>query len=310
MQADAAFFGAGNENGVALDDVCNILHYNRHFADMLGERCWDPAGQTRTLLFLMHCSASETGSKCLARGRLGYPSQPVFKWGFMRIEWGIALLSWLVILVAGCAAYKQAELASSPQCPDTVASPRERGVSCPSVPDEQRRETLAHPGAARIETRWQAAQAELRPRLLLRLAEDFVRDFPRSEYAQPAQVLILGARQALEAQRAAELSSDALQDAGGDAAYGGDLRTALRGDKDSAYRIALMYRHGTNGLDKALRRAEQWLRFAAELGNATASWEVAQIYSGRGQQGEAAHYEHRAVELGFRPPPRLSNRGY
>ena len=242
--------------------------------------------------------------------QLWYRNLLMFKWEFMRIERGIAPLCCLVILVAGCAAYKQAELASSPQCPDKAASPPERGLICPAVPDEQRRETLAHPDAARIETRWQAAQAALRPRLLLRLAEDFVRDFPRSEYAQPAQVLILGARQALEAQRAAELSSDALQDAGGDAAYGGDLRTALRGDKDSAYRIALMYRHGTNGLDKALRRAEQWLRFAAELGNATASWEVAQIYSGRGQQGEAAHYEHRAVELGFRPPPRLSNRGY
>jgi len=63
-------------------------------------------------------------------------------------------------------------------------------------------------------------------------------------------------------------------------------------------------------LQQAARRLEQWLRFAAQLGNGIASWQLAEIYSLRGQQGDAARYESRAIELGYRPPPRLSNRGY
>jgi len=59
-----------------------------------------------------------------------------------------------------------------------------------------------------------------------------------------------------------------------------------------------------------LRRTEQWLRFAAELGNGIASWELAEIYNHGGQLGDAVRFEKKALDLGYRPPPRLATRGY
>jgi len=210
--------------------------------------------------------------------------------------------------------FEAAKLPFAPQYPESTTNLRGKFVIRNRLLEEQRQrrrqQIRTQPDAAQVETRWQAVQDALRPRSLLRLVEDFVRDFPTSEYVQTAQVIIAGATQALAGQRAAGLTSDALEDKAGDASYRDDLKKALRGDKDSAHRIALMYRGGTNGLTKAVRRVEQWLRFAAELGNGIASWQVSEMYSLQGQQGEAARYERRAIELGYRPPPRLSNRGY
>jgi TPR repeat protein len=224
----------------------------------------------------------------------------------------VALLSFLIIFPGGCAVFEKMSLPVPTRYPENTADQRDKPV-VPSVPPEEQRPRQAirtRQDPAQIEARWLAVQDTLRPRSLVRLAEDFVRDFPGSRYVPTARAIIAGARQALKAQRVAGLTSDALEEKGGDASYRDDLKKALRGDKDSAYRIALMYLDGTHGLHKAARRVEQWLRFAAELGNGTASWRVSQIYSRRGQIADAARYERRAVELGYRPPPRLSNRGY
>ena len=170
--------------------------------------------------------------------------------------------------------------------------------------------TLIGVDAALLEQRWNVIQASLRPARLIRLCEQFAKDFPGSEYEQQIRVTIAGARQALDSQRSAGLSGDLFEETTGDRDYRDDLIKALRGDKDAAHRIALAYRDGKSGVATALRRTEQWLRFAAELGNGIASWELSEIYNQSGQVGDAARFEKKALDLGYRPPPRLATRGY
>lgn len=182
---------------------------------------------------------------------------------------------------------------------------------------ELRRATRPAKGAAAIgadptktDPRWQAIQVSLRPARLIRLCEDFERDFPGSEYSQQIRVIVAGARQALESQRSAGLSGDLFEETAGDKGYRDDLVKALRGDKDAAHRISIAYRDGTSGVAVNPRRTEQWLRFAAELGNGIASWELSEIYNHSGQLGDAVRFEKKALELGYRPPVRLATRGY
>ena len=163
---------------------------------------------------------------------------------------------------------------------------------------------------ALMEKRWQAIQETLRPARLIRLCQDFERDFPGSEYSQQIRVAISGAQQALDSQRSARISGDLLVEEAGDKGYRDDLIKALRGDKDAAHRIAIAYREGVSGVAVNPRRTEQWLRFAAELGNGIASWELSEIYNQSGQVGDAARFEKKALDLGYRPPPRLATRGY
>lgn len=163
---------------------------------------------------------------------------------------------------------------------------------------------------ALLEQRWEVIQASLRPSRLIRLCEQFQKDFPGSEYEQQVLVTIAGARQALESQRSADLSGDLFEERTGDRDYRDDLIKALRGDKDAAHRIAFAYRDGKHGVKPNPRRTEQWLRFAAELGNGIASWELSEIYNQSGQVGDAARFEKKALDLGYRPPPRLATRGY
>lgn len=160
-----------------------------------------------------------------------------------------------------------------------------------------------------MEAQWRQLQRTIHPDVVIKLSEEFQRDFPNSRYRQANTKIQAGARMALRAQQEARLSAEALEDPAGDRAYRGDLIQAMRGNKDAAYRIALMYGRGSHGLSKDPQRNTQWLHIAAELGNGRASWEVANIYNRDGAMAEAARFEAKAVRDGFRIPPRLPNRG-
>ncbi|MDP2826586.1 MAG: hypothetical protein Q8O52_28355 [Sulfuritalea sp.] len=157
---------------------------------------------------------------------------------------------------------------------------------------------------------WQQIQAAVQPAKLIRLSEECERDFPASQFAAQIRVIGARARQALDIQRSIGLSGDFFEDSIGDAAYRDNLGKAVRGDKDAAYLIALAYRIGMSGVAASSRRMEQWLRFSAELGSGLASWELAEFYNYGGFVADAARFEKKALELGYRPPFRLPTRGY
>jgi len=161
-----------------------------------------------------------------------------------------------------------------------------------------------------IEQCWQRIQATLQPAKLLKLSDECERNFPASQFSGQIQDVAAAARRALEIQRVTGLSGDFFEDSVGDDAYRENLHKAVRGDRDAAYLIALAYRVGMSGVAASSRRMEQWLRFSAELGSGLASWELAQFYNYGGLVADAARFEKRAIELGYRPPFRLPTRGY
>jgi hypothetical protein len=213
------------------------------------------------------------------------------------------------------AEFDKVKLTIPPQFPESTGNLRGRFVIRNRQLELRRGRTgkgaaLIGVDSSLLEQRWQVIQASLRPARLIRLCEQFEKDFPGSEFDQQVRVTIAGARQALDSQRSAGLSGDLFEESTGDRDYRDDLIKALRGDKDAAHRIALAYREGKSGVVGNPRRAEQWLRFAAELGNGIASWELSEIYNQSGQVGDAARFEKKALDLGYRPPPRLATRGY
>ena len=86
-----------------------------------------------------------------------------------------------------------------------------------------------------------------------------------------------------------------------------DVRKAALGDKDAAARMARLYRDGEGGVDANPSRYVGWLQYAAALGNAAASYELAVYYRKSDQPALAAPYEARAEELGFKAPAALDN---
>lgn len=164
--------------------------------------------------------------------------------------------------------------------------------------------------SARMDECRQQIQAALQPARLIKLSEECERDFPATQFADQIRGIAAGARRSLDIQRSIGLSGDFFEDSTGDAAYRDNLGKAVRGDKDAAYLIALAYRLGLSGVAASSRRMEQWLRFSAELGSGLASWELAEHYNYGGLVADAARFEKRALELGYRPPFRLPTRGY
>lgn len=166
--------------------------------------------------------------------------------------------------------------------------------------------------AAREEERWLEIKRSHQPRKILRLCEAFLREFPAGDNTETAQATFDGAKLAVDSLRPASLTADAIDDVAKntDVEVLDDLLKAVRGDKDAAHRLANLYEAGARGFAASERRTEIWLKFSAELGNGIASWQLAEYYGNTGAVGDAARYERRALELGYRPPPRLSNRGY
>lgn len=176
--------------------------------------------------------------------------------------------------------------------------------------DAQQQSSISNAYADRAKARWQEIQATLRPAKLIVLCEAFASEFPASSHAKNIEAVRTSALRALEIQHTAGLSGDFFEDAVGDGAYRENLRSAVRGDKEAAYRIALAYKKGTSGVVASARRMEQWLRFSAELGSGIASWDLSEIYNRSGFVADAARFEKKALDLGYRPAPRLPTRGY
>lgn len=158
--------------------------------------------------------------------------------------------------------------------------------------------------------RWTEVNSARRPSHIVALAQAFLRDYPQSAHREQARALEAGASRVVAIKRDVGLSGDYFESSHGDASIDANLLGAARGDGEAAYQLAIAFGTGKSGVSPSLYRHEQWMRFAAELGHARASWDLAQIYNTYGRVADAAHFEKRATELGYKPPPRLSNRDY
>jgi hypothetical protein len=83
-----------------------------------------------------------------------------------------------------------------------------------------------------------------------------------------------------------------------------ELLKAARGDKDAAARIARWYADVDSGIQRG--RYEGWLQYSSFLGNGIASYELALYYRRNNQAQLASQFEARAQELGYTPPPSLT----
>ena len=86
-----------------------------------------------------------------------------------------------------------------------------------------------------------------------------------------------------------------------------DMRKAALADKDAAARIARLYRDGEGSIPANPDRYVGWMQYAAALGNAEASYELAVWYRKASLPALAAPYEARAEELGFKAPAALDH---
>ncbi len=176
--------------------------------------------------------------------------------------------------------------------------------------DNQQQSSNSSISADRAKASWQEIEGALRPAKLVVLCEKFAKEFATSNYAGEVAAIAASARRAIEIQHTAGLSGDFFEDAVGDGTYRASLRSAVRGDKEAAYRISQAYKNGASGVVASTRRMEQWLRFSAELGSGRASWEISEMYNRGGFVADAARFEQKALDLGYRPGPRLPTRGY
>lgn len=150
----------------------------------------------------------------------------------------------------------------------------------------------------------------MQPVKLVRLAEECEARFPDEVHLEEVRRIGAGARTAVDAQRQAGMSAELFEELFRDAQAYDMVSKAIRGDMDAAYGLAQMYKTGKAGIVQNPRRMEQWLLFSSELGSGRASWELADHYSYVGLVSDAARFEKRALDLGFRPPLRLPSRGY
>ena len=79
---------------------------------------------------------------------------------------------------------------------------------------------------------------------------------------------------------------------------------ALAGDRDAMFRIAQMFRRGSNGAPRDEVRMVSWLRQASNLDHSAASYQLYQHYLNRGLDRQAVHYEKLALRQGYTIPAR------
>ena len=196
---------------------------------------------------------------------------------------------------------------------DVLAAPAEHTATNALVaasPSRARQPSMAKSGMHSEATRWQEIQSARRPTYIVALCKSFQHDFPESARREEAKALEAGAFRAMMIKRDIGLTADFFETTKGDAAFNANILAAARGDADGAYLVARAFADGKSGVPADRNRRKQLLHFAAELGHPGASWEMAQLYNIDGRIAEAAHFETRAISLGYKPPPRLSNRDY
>jgi len=158
--------------------------------------------------------------------------------------------------------------------------------------------------------RWKAIQNARRPSHILSLSEGYLQRHPDGPRREEVRQLASRAAKTLVIQHEVGLSGDLFDLAADDLDLDAEVSAAARGDADAAYRVTVACRAARFGPLQTQLRQEQWLRFAADLGHAQASWELAERYNVQGRVADAARYEKRAVTLGYKAAPRLSTRGY
>jgi hypothetical protein len=120
------------------------------------------------------------------------------------------------------------------------------------------------------------------------LGERYVAAYPAGPYAATARAELERAR---NTRRLLERS---------------DIRL-YRGDFVARGASPTLYRDGEGGTAVNLDRYVGWLQYAAALGHAEASYELAVHYRKTSLPALAAPYEARAEELGFKAPAALDN---
>jgi hypothetical protein len=156
-------------------------------------------------------------------------------------------------------------------------------------------------------TSWRSLQASTWPTEIVKMANDYLKRFPKSTLAASAEVAKDGAQEAelvmkrndVRLYKSAFFPKDATS-------LVPDVRKAARGDKDAASRIARAYRNGDD-VGKDINRYEGWMQYASALGNGIAAYELALYYRNQDQPLMASQFETRAKELGYTPPPTLDN---
>lgn len=179
-----------------------------------------------------------------------------------------------------------------------------------AAPQSRARPRAAAAKAATEAARWREVVAAKRPERIATLSTAFLRDFPDSHAIDEARQLAAGAARAHAIQRDVGLSGDFFDTTKGNGTFMTNLLNAARGDAAAAFEVSQAFGSGNAGIAANLHRQTQWLHFAAELGHPRASWDLAVRYNRDGRMAEAAHFENRAIALGYKPPPRLPTRGY
>jgi TPR repeat protein len=94
----------------------------------------------------------------------------------------------------------------------------------------------------------------------------------------------------------------------GDGEFRKEQDKALSGDRDAAFRVAQMFKSGSNGVPRDEKRMVQWLLHASSLNHGAASYQLYQHFLELRLDRDAVYFENRAIEQGYTPPPRLDPR--
>ena len=94
----------------------------------------------------------------------------------------------------------------------------------------------------------------------------------------------------------------------GDGEFQAQQQKGIGGDREAAFKVAQMFKAGSNGVPRDDKRMVQWLLHASSLNNGAASYQLYQYYLDQRLDRDAIFFENRALEQGFTPPPRLDPR--